>query len=143
MPPSMTIGELAASAGVKISTVRYYERRGLLPADGRTDGNYRSYASASLQRLSFIRTAQRIGFTLADIATLLDLQSGSSDPCCDVKTIIDQRLVAVREKLAELAHVEQVLGKAAAWCEKSAGTGRCAALDELGTSFARPHPGLP
>ena len=129
----MTIGSLAKAAGVKVSTIRYYERRGLLPPDARTEGNYRTYGSDSVERLTFIRAAQRAGFTLSDIARLIELRSGSTDPCCDVRQVIERRLSAVTDQLRELREIQRILGAAVAWCEESAGTGRCQALDELST----------
>ena len=129
---TMTIGSLAKAAGVKVSTLRYYERRGLLQPDARTEGNYRSYGSESVERLTFIRAAQRAGFTLTDIARLFDLRNGSSDPCCDVLGIIEQRLSAVTDQLRDLTEIQRILGAAVDWCHESAGTGKCQALDELG-----------
>jgi len=80
-----TIGQLASTAGVPSSTVRYYERQGLLSPDGRTGGNFRVYDGESLRRLRFIRTAQSTGFRLKDIQRLLEMRGGSSGSCCDVR----------------------------------------------------------
>ncbi len=80
MGSTYTIGKLAKAAEVPVSTVRYYEKRGLLTPDQRTPSSYRLYGEESLQRLRFIRAAQTSGFTLEDIAMLLDLREGSLDP---------------------------------------------------------------
>ena len=70
---SMTIGELARAANVPTSTIRFYERRGLLDPDARTQSNYRTYSARAAERLKFIRSAQATGFSLEDVADLLKL----------------------------------------------------------------------
>ena len=69
---ALTIGKLAREANVPISTIRYYEREGLFAADERSDGNYRLYGTAALERLRFMRAAQGAGLTLGDIRSLLE-----------------------------------------------------------------------
>lgn len=76
MATEYTIGELAEEVGVPTSTLRYYERSGLVSPDGRTSGNYRIYGAAAVERVRFIRAAQATGFTLEDIARLLDFKDG-------------------------------------------------------------------
>lgn len=76
-----TIGQLAKSVGVPISTVRYYERAGLLKPEARTGSNYRVYSQQSLERLQFIRSAQAVGLSLDDIAQMLRAAHGSDQPC--------------------------------------------------------------
>ena len=126
-----TIGQLAKTAGVPASTVRYYERQGLLSPNGRSDGNYRVYDGASLRRLRFIRTAQFTGFRLRDIQQLLEMRDGSTGSCCDVKQIIEQRLGGVDETLEELQRIRRVLAEALEWCRQGEPDGRCQVLDEL------------
>src|SRR5438876_10899472 len=75
----MTIGQLAGAAGVATSTVRFYERAGLLRADHRSAGNYREYDEQSLERLRFIRSAQAVGLSLKDVVELLKLTRGDED----------------------------------------------------------------
>lgn len=79
-----TIGGLARGAGVPTSTVRYYERHGLLTSEARSRGNYRLYGPAALERLRFVRSAQAAGFTLSDITLLLRFRDGDPAPCQDV-----------------------------------------------------------
>lgn len=126
-----TIGELAKAAGVPLSTVRFYERRGLLSPQGRTESNYRTYTSESLEALQFIMASKRVGFTLRDISRLLGLRDGSEDCCGDVRSVIAIRVADLREKIRELQHAEVVLGKALEWCEQQGGEGRCPVLDDL------------
>ena len=126
-----TIGQLAGAAGVPSSTVRYYERQGLLSPDGRTGGNFRVYDAQSLRRLRFIRSAQSTGFRLKDIQRLLEMRDGSTGSCCDVQGMIEERLVGIDESLGELQRVRRVLAETLEWCRKGEPDGRCQVLDEL------------
>jgi MerR family mercuric resistance operon transcriptional regulator len=101
---SLTIGQLAKAGGVPSSTVRYYERIGLLEPDSRSTGNYRLYGPTAMERLRFIRSAQSVGFGLDDIATLL---GGAA--CRDVQCLIERRLADVAGRLRDLRHVQRVL----------------------------------
>src|SRR5258707_11737716 len=78
---ALTIGQLGQATGTKVETIRYYEKIGLLPAPGRTTGNYRSYAAEHLQRLGFIRRARELGFSIEEVRELLKLAAhGESSP---------------------------------------------------------------
>jgi Cu(I)-responsive transcriptional regulator len=104
MPKPLTIGDLARETGVKVVTIRYYERIGLLPVPPRTgSGAYRSYAPADLGRLGFIRRARDLGFTLNQIRALLDLAEKRDRDCADVDAIAREHLVEVEEKIADLS----------------------------------------
>ena len=81
----LTIGQLARTMQIAASTIRYYERIGLLLPDERSGGNYRLYTETSLRRLRFIRAAQSVGFTLDDIQTLLGAQNGTEPSCREVQ----------------------------------------------------------
>lgn len=127
-----TIGHLAKAADVPISTVRYYEQRGLLRPERRTESNYRMYGAASLRRLRFIRIAQQTGFTLEDIALLLRLRDGATgNNCKQVETLVDQRLGHITEQLRELRRVQRVLKSTLDWCRNPRVEGRCRVLDDL------------
>jgi DNA-binding transcriptional MerR regulator len=102
MEPAFTIGQLARAAGVPTSTVRYYERIGLLQPEARTEGNYRLYDDEALERLHFIRAAQATGFTLEDITALLQLHDATPDVCQDVQTLIDERLADLEKRMTDL-----------------------------------------
>src|SRR4051812_7515770 len=90
-----TIGQLARLAGVPTSTVRFYERAGLLRPDARSGGNYRHYGDAAVGRLRFIRSAQATGFSLGDIRELLSLTHAEEAPCDEVLALTKQRLADV------------------------------------------------
>lgn len=133
--PRMTvpysIGAMAKAAGVPTTTVRYYERRGLLTPDGRSRAKYRVYGEASLERLRFIRSAQATGFTLEDIAALLTLlDEGAGERCrSEVSAMLAGRLADVEMRLADLTRVREVLREAAATCRAS--NGPCPVLAKL------------
>lgn len=130
MGTQFTISELAHKAGVPTSTVRYYERAGLLSPDNRSEGNYRLYGQGTLERLRFIRAAQATGFTLEDIGTLL---SHDHDPglCCDVQGLIRERLADVKRRMDDLRHIRSVLEATLKRCLKSEPTGLCDAVESL------------
>jgi MerR family mercuric resistance operon transcriptional regulator len=113
-----TIGQLARAAQIPSTTVRYYERIGLLVPEERTAGNYRLYGDQSLGRLQFIRAAQAIGFALSDVAVLLGMD-GRIARCPDVQSLIAARLADVAQRLEQLHHVQRVLKSALARCRQN------------------------
>jgi MerR family mercuric resistance operon transcriptional regulator len=131
MEHTYTIGQLAQAAGVPTSTVRYYERIGLLQAAGRTAGNYRRYGAEALERLRFIRAAQATGFTLEDITVLLQLRDAPASACQDVQARIAERLVDLERRLAALRQVQRVLQATLTHCRETQQDGRCQLLDTL------------
>ena len=122
----LTIGELARAAGVPTSTVRYYERAGLLRPSGRSSGNYRVYSKSELERLRFIRAAQATGFTLKDVKALLRPAA-----CGKVQGVIEERLADVAKRMKELRHVQRVLRASLSECQSHEASGRCRVVDEL------------
>lgn len=126
-----TIGELARDTGVPASTVRFYERRGLLSPSARSDGNYRLFAPEQVDRVRFVRAAQQAGFTLRDIAALLALRDGDAAPCPRVRGLIDARLQRVAAELEHLRHVEGVLRRWLGACRRAERSGRCVVLEGL------------
>jgi MerR family mercuric resistance operon transcriptional regulator len=135
VPAQLTIGALARAAGVPVSTVRFYEREGLLRPRARTGAGYRLYGEEELARLRFIRAAQATGFGLAEVAVLL-----RPAPCARVQGLIEARLAAVEARLSDLAHVRRVLRAAQRTCRRHEASGRCRVVDALSTGRA-PGPG--
>jgi len=110
MQKPLTIGDLARETGVKVVTVRYYERIGLLPTPVRRgSGAYRSYDSADLGRLSFIRRARDLGFTLDQIRLLLELAEQRDRDCGDVDALAREHLADVERKIADLSALRREL----------------------------------
>src|SRR6476619_8428747 len=97
---SDTIGGLAKAAGVGVETVRYYQRRGLLPEPPRPPGEVRRYGEAEVRRLRFIRSAQAAGFTLAEIKELIELDS--ADDRARARELARARVAAIEAQIAEL-----------------------------------------
>ena len=105
----MLIGELADIAGVTCQTVRFYERRGLLPDAERGANGYRVYDEAMLARLRFINVAQAAGLTLSEIRTIIALRDDGHLPCSHVVTLIDTKLADVRARIKQLAALQTEL----------------------------------
>ncbi|WP_137123277.1 heavy metal-responsive transcriptional regulator [Segeticoccus rhizosphaerae] len=99
----MLIGELADAAGTSSPTIRFYERRGLLPEPARGPNGYRFYDEATRNRLSFIRAAQAAGLTLAEIGGILDLRDDGNVPCAHVTALIEGKLADLRARMRDLA----------------------------------------
>lgn len=131
----LRIGELARVAGVPTSTVRYYERKGILKPRGRSRSNYRLYAAADVQRLRFIRAAQATGFTLQNVTQLL-----RPAHCHRVQDLIEERLQTVSARLKELRHVQRVLQAALGECREHEQTGRCRVIDSLSAASRTKSP---
>lgn len=127
---AFAIGELARQTGVNIETIRYYERIDLLPAPPRTSGGRRAYAASHAQALQFIRRARELGFSIADIRTLLDLAAPGDASCAEVEKVARKHLASVRAKLADLMKLERVLGETVNQCALPE-TPSCPVLDIL------------
>ncbi len=89
---TLSIGQLAERAGVGLDTLRYYERRGLLPKPPRTASGYRSFSPDTVHRVQFIRRAQALGFTLKEVEELLALQVDPSTTCGDVRERVEKKV---------------------------------------------------
>ena len=111
---SDTIGGLAKAAGVGVETVRYYQRRGLLPEPARPPGEIRRYGDDDVRRLRFIRSAQAAGFTLNEIKELLELDA--ADDRARARDLAKSRVAALDEKIAELRSARDALAALATAC---------------------------
>ncbi|NWO01422.1 MAG: Hg(II)-responsive transcriptional regulator [Idiomarinaceae bacterium] len=125
----MTIGTLAASAGVGVETVRYYQRRKLMAEPERPYGGIRYYGNHALQRLHFIRTSQWLGFSLDEIAELLKLQDGVH--CDEARELGEQKLDSVRQKISHLQHIERALSGLVQQCSAQQGAVYCPLMASL------------
>lgn len=113
---SLSIGDLARATGTKVETIRYYERSGILPEPPRTAGGYRAYGPAHLARLSFVRRARDLGFSLGQISALLDLAEQRDRPCAAVDAIAREHLAEVDRKLADLGALRRELASLVTQC---------------------------
>lgn len=125
-----TISQLAERAGIPTTTLRYYERIGLVEAEDRSAGNYRLYGKSTLAKLRFIRAAQAIGFTLEDTRSLLGDATGSPK-CGDVQGLIEDRLSDIEDRLKDLRHVRKALKSALGQCHKQKHSDRCHVVESL------------
>ena len=103
----MRIGQLADRADLPTRTIRYYERRGLMPEPDRAPNDYRVYDDTALSRLRFIRTAQAAGLTLAEIRSITDIRDTGQAPCSHVGQLLSIKLVEVRHRREQLDALEQ------------------------------------
>jgi MerR family transcriptional regulator, mercuric resistance operon regulatory protein len=112
---SFTIGRLAHHSGVTIETIRYYERIGLVPPPPRSAGGHRHYAKTDIERLTFIRRARALGFSLDEVRDLLAL-AGRGKSCGEVQAITMDHVARIRAKIADLEQMAEVLTTTAAAC---------------------------
>ena len=131
----MKIGELAKATATKVETVRFYEKAGLLSPPARTDANYRSYGPAHLQRLSFIRRARDLGFSLDAVRDLLALADDRDKSCGAVDAIASGHLAEVERKIADLSAMREELGRVIGSCRHNT-VADCKIIETLGPRVA-------
>jgi len=128
-PRDLPIGAFAAAAGVNVETIRFYQRKGLLPEPRRAYGSIRRYGASDVARIKFVKSAQRLGFSLEGIAGLLTLEDGRH--CDDARVVAEQKLEDVRAKLDDLRRIESVLAQLVERCCASRGTVTCPLIAAL------------
>ncbi len=131
MNEPMTIGRLAKSVGVHVQTIRYYERKKLLPSPRRREAGYRQYGPEDVQRLRFILRAKKVGFTLNDISVLLALRVNPRTGCEEVRTIAREALRHIEERMQELARFRSALNDLLAQCSGKGPSSDCPVLELL------------
>lgn len=129
----MSIGELARATGTKAETIRYYERIGLLPRPARTESNYRSYGTADVARLSFIRRARSLGFSIGQVSALLDLADRRDRSCDAVDALAKEHLETIEAKIADLKALRRELADLIGQCRQGT-IAECRILDALAPS---------
>lgn len=112
----LTIGKLATASGVKVPTIRYYELIGILPEAGRSSGNQRLYGGAAMDRLSFIRHARELGFSLEAIRDLLSLSDKPDQSCAAADAIAQTQLADVKDRIERLRALQGELERMVAQC---------------------------
>lgn len=139
---NLTIGTFAKAAGVNVETIRFYQRKGLLPEPDKPYGGIRRYGEADVARVRFVKSAQRLGFGLDEIAQLLRLEDGAH--CAEARDLAEHKLKDVREKLADLARLEAVLAELVGACQARQGNVSCPLIASIqgGTPSPRSRGGL-
>ena len=114
----MRTGEVARQTGVNIQTLRYYERRGLLPEPPRRDSGYRLYDDGAVRLVHFIKRAQSLGFSLKEVESLLELAAGGPESCDAALRVARQRIAELDSRIADLRAMRASLRNLMATCER-------------------------
>ena len=126
----LAIGALSERTGCKVETIRFYERAHLLPAPARSPGGYRLYRKDHLKRLTFIRRARALGFSIDEVRKLLELADERKRPCAEVRVVAGAHLDDVQAKIADLRAMERVLRDTVARCADGR-RANCALIEAL------------
>jgi len=127
----LKVGEVAKQAGVNLQTIRYYERRGLLPKPPRTGSNYRAYPEDAVLRVRFIKRAQELGFTLKEIKELLSLRAAPRTRCADVRERAEAKVQDIDGKVRILQAMRKALTRLIRECSGSGPVSQCPILEAL------------
>ena len=128
---TISIGQVARQAGVGVETIRFYEREGLLEEPARGVSGYRQYTEQVVNRIHFIKRAQRLGFSLKEITDLLLLRVDAHTSCEEVKQRTEAKIAEVERKLVELQRMRQALLQVASLCTGQGPASACPMLDAL------------
>jgi len=122
-PENLTIGAFAKETGVSVETIRFYQRKGLLPEPRKPRGGIRRYGENDVARLRFVKSSQALGFTLEEVGGLLHLDDGAH--CDEARVLAEKKLADVRAKLSDLRRIESALAKHVEDCCGRRGTLCC------------------
>lgn len=136
-PQGLTIGRLAKKAGVGVSTIRFYERRCMLPKAARRASGYREFPPDTAQRVHFIRHAQELGFTLNEIAELMALRMDVKGSCADVRQRAQRKVKDISGKITSLNRMRLALEKLIESCAHEAPSSECPILEAI--DEIKPH----
>ncbi len=128
---TLRTGELAQEAGVNVETLRFYERKGLLPDPPRRASGYREYPPEAVGRIRFIKRAQELGFSLREIQELLALRVRPDTTCTQVRKRAKEKVVNVQQKIADLQAIERALKKLVSTCSGRGPIAECPILEHL------------
>ncbi|MDI1309275.1 MAG: Hg(II)-responsive transcriptional regulator [Methylotenera sp.] len=126
---NLTIGTFAKAAGVNVETIRFYQGKGLLLEPEKPYGGIRRYDGSDVARVLFVKSAQRLGFSLDEIADLLRLEDGTH--CEEASHLAEHKLKDVREKLADLMRMETALAELVCACHATNGKVACPLINAL------------
>src|SRR5215472_6324378 len=141
MRAELSIGELSKAAGVKVVTIRFYEKTGILTPPARSDGNYRIFRSEHLRRLHFIRRCRDLGFSLDQVRDFLRLSNENTASCAKVCRIAELHLKDVEEKLADLKHLASELRRITASCTGTRPMSECRIIEAISNTKGVKAPG--
>ena len=127
----LTIGSLADEAGVNVETIRYDQRRGLMPEPDKPAQGYRRYDATTVKRVRFIKRAQALGFTLEEIGGLLKLDEAHA--CAETRELASHKLQTIETKLADLVAMRKALTALLCQCDAGAMKGNCPIIHALGS----------
>ncbi len=133
---SLTIGHLAKQSGVNLETVRYYERRGLLPTPPRSAAGYRLFPAEAARRLQFIRRAQELGFSLTEIQELLSLRMSRTTTSAAIRARAEAKIADIEAKIRSLESMKKTLRKLTRVCDGCAPVAECPILESLDREYA-------
>jgi MerR family transcriptional regulator, mercuric resistance operon regulatory protein len=122
---------VATRAGVNPQTLRYYERRGLLAAPVRSPAGYRAYPAGAVRRVRFIKRAQDLGFSLAEVESLLQLAEGGPDACDRARALAEEKIIDLERRIADLRALQAGLARLVVTCERPRAQRECPILHEL------------
>lgn len=127
----MKIGALAETTGTPVETIRFYERKGLLPPPARSDNNYRMYLPAHVERLNFIRQCRKLDMTLDEIRALITLHLSPAKDCVEINALLDAHIGHVAHRICELRTLEKELNALRARCTTPKALSDCGILNSL------------
>jgi len=133
----LRVGEVARRAGVRLQTIHYYERRGLLSKPPRTASNYRAYPEEAVLRVLFVKRAQELGFTLREIEELLSLRAASGTRCADVRARAEAKVRDIDARLHLLQAMRKALTKLIGECSGERPVAQCPILEALDSEDER------
>ena len=128
-----TRGDVADRAGVHVETLRYYERRGLVPKPRRNMSNYRVYPPDTVRRVRFVKRAQELGFSLKEIKELLALRAAPRAGCASVRQRAERKVADIENKMRDLRRMRKALSQLVAECSGQGPITECPILDALDT----------
>src|SRR2546429_74827 len=130
-PMALRIGEVAERGGVNLQTIRYYEREKLLPEPPRLPSGYRMFPEQTIHRVRFIKRAQELGFSLAEIRDLLSIQVDPRKECSDVKRMAKTKIADIEEKIRTLEAMKRVLCGLMKLCPGQGPSSECPILESI------------
>ena len=127
----LKIGEVAKKANVGVETVRFYERKGLIPLPSRLQSGYRQYSEDAVRRIQFIKNAKELGFSLKEISELFALRVKSKTKCGDIKKKAEAKIADIDERIKTLQRMKDALKKLVSQCMGKEPVGECPILENF------------